>query len=122
MNECLFAAGPPVNVTFPKMTLVLKRLPTFALRGGKVLERVVEALAKEVKTKKVPEKSYQYVPDHFISENICNIVWCMGLQTIEAILIETCSNYLCSQVICLVSYHKDLAMGPRKFHFMHEPQ
>ena len=35
-----------------------------ALKGSIVVERDLEPLAKEVKTKSVPEKSY--VPDHFI--------------------------------------------------------
>ena len=47
---------------------VVSVLRLFALKGGIVIERDLKALAKEVKTKKVPEKNY--VPDHFIRENI----------------------------------------------------
>ena len=49
------------------LIVVVSVLRLVARKGGIVLERDLEALAKEVRTKKVPEKSY--VPDHFISEN-----------------------------------------------------
>ena len=76
LNSNLHSLKKSIEFAALLLIEVVSVLRLVARKGGIELERDLEPLAKEEKTEKVSEKSF--VPDHFISKNIWNIVWCIA--------------------------------------------